>query len=58
MITGLLDSVDIEIIHGRGKFVDAHTIEVDQQRYTADKIVIANGATSPPSRCYGLRTYA
>ena len=32
MITGLLDSVDIEIIHGRGKFVDAHTIEVDQQR--------------------------
>lgn len=43
MITGLLDSVDIEIIHGRGKFVDAHTIEVDQQRYTADKIVIATG---------------
>lgn len=43
MITGLLDSVDIKIIRGRGKLLDAHTIEVNQQSYTADKIVLATG---------------
>jgi len=31
------------IHHGRGRLVDAHTVEVDGQRYTADKILIATG---------------
>ncbi|WP_429971823.1 dihydrolipoyl dehydrogenase family protein [Fructilactobacillus sp. Tb1] len=39
-----LKSVGIDIIHGYGKLTDAHTIEVDGHKYTADKIVIATGA--------------
>ncbi|GAA5218139.1 glutathione-disulfide reductase [Corallincola platygyrae] len=33
----------VEVINGFGKFVDAHTIEVDGETYTADHIVIATG---------------
>ena len=40
--TYLKDS-DIEVIHGSARFVDAHTIEVDGQQYTADHIVISPG---------------
>ena len=40
--TYLKDS-DIEVIHGSARFVDAHTLEVDGQHYTADHIVISPG---------------
>ncbi|USS90535.1 dihydrolipoyl dehydrogenase family protein [Fructilactobacillus carniphilus] len=39
-----LESLGIELIHGKGTLVDEHTIAVNGQNYTADKIVIATGA--------------
>lgn len=39
-----LKSVGIDVIHGYGKIVDAHTIEVNGTKYTADKLVVATGA--------------
>ena len=33
----------VDVIRGWARFVDAHTIEVDGQRYTADHILIATG---------------
>ncbi|WP_047999304.1 dihydrolipoyl dehydrogenase family protein [Lactiplantibacillus herbarum] len=46
MITGLIEQVGITLIHGYGKFVDDHTVQVNNQTYTADKIVIATGQHS------------
>lgn len=43
MISGLLTSSNAEIITGRGKFIDEHTIEVNGKNYTSDKIVISTG---------------
>ncbi|MBW6477131.1 MAG: glutathione-disulfide reductase [Chromatiales bacterium] len=40
--TYLKDS-DVDVIHGQARFVDAHTLEVDGKRYSADHIVIAPG---------------
>lgn len=40
--TSLSDSA-IDILHGQARFVDAHTVEVNGQSYTADHIVIAPG---------------
>jgi NAD(P) transhydrogenase len=49
----------IEIITGMGKFLDAHTIEVDgEERITGKKILIACGtrpAESPSIPCDGIR---
>ena len=42
--TYLSDS-DIDEIVGRARFVDAHTIEVAEQQYSAEHIVIAAGGT-------------
>ncbi|ANZ57518.1 glutathione reductase [Fructilactobacillus lindneri] len=39
-----MTSVGIDVIHGYGKLVDGHTIDVDGNQYTANKIVIATGA--------------
>ncbi len=39
----LADS-EIDEIHGHARFVDAHTLEVEGKRYTADHIVIAPGS--------------
>ncbi len=43
MITGLLDSVGIDIIKGHGILTDAHTIEVDGHPHTGEKLVISTG---------------
>jgi len=40
--TNLEDS-RVELISGWGRFIDAHTLEVDGKRYTAEHIVIATG---------------
>lgn len=39
-----------QLIEGRGRIVDAHTVDVGGKRYTAKHILIATGATSyaPP----------
>jgi glutathione reductase (NADPH) len=39
----LLSGVNAEVIDGRAKIIDAHTVEVNNQRYSADKILIATG---------------
>lgn len=38
-----LKDSNIEHLQGTGKFIDAHTVEVNGQRYTADHIVISPG---------------
>jgi glutathione reductase (NADPH) len=38
-----LDRRDVTHLQGHGKFVDANTVDVDGQTYTADSIVIATG---------------
>ena len=39
----LLSGVEAQIIDGRARIIDAHTIAVGEQHYTADKILIATG---------------
>jgi len=39
----LLDGVDVETIDGRAHIVDAHTVEVNGQTHSAEKILIATG---------------
>ncbi|GBF98807.1 glutathione chloroplastic [Raphidocelis subcapitata] len=43
-----LKNANVELIEGRGRVVDAHTVDVDGVRYTAKNIVIAVGGK--PSR--------
>lgn len=39
----LLENAGVELVTGTGRMIDAHTIEVDGRRVTADKILIATG---------------
>ncbi|WP_313950220.1 glutathione-disulfide reductase [Accumulibacter sp.] len=39
----LLAGVQADVINGRARIVDAHTVAVGEQRYTAGKILIATG---------------
>ena len=39
----LLAGVDAEMIDGRAKLIDAHTVAVGEQRFSAEKILIATG---------------
>lgn len=36
----------VNIVHGEARFVAAKTVEVNGERYTADRVVIATGSTS------------
>ena len=40
----MLTKAGVEIINGYAKFIDAHTVDVNGQTYTAEKILIAVGA--------------
>jgi glutathione reductase (NADPH) len=40
---GILDRAGVEIIKGRGKIVDAHTVEVAGKQYSAERILLAVG---------------
>jgi glutathione reductase (NADPH) len=44
-----LEKNQVELLHGKARFVDAHTVEIDGHQITADKILIAVGgeATKP-----------
>ncbi|UQS87374.1 NAD(P)/FAD-dependent oxidoreductase [Nicoliella spurrieriana] len=44
-IEGMMKDAGIDVIKGYGKLTDAHTVEVDGEQKTADKIVIATGLT-------------
>mmetsp|Transcript_27761 Transcript_27761/g.67528 ORF Transcript_27761/g.67528 Transcript_27761/m.67528 type:complete len:586 (-) Transcript_27761:251-2008(-) len=39
----MLTNSGVNVVKGRGKLVDEHTVEVDGNRYTADKILVAVG---------------
>ena len=39
----LLSGVQADVINGRGRIVDAHTVVVNEQSYTTEKILIATG---------------
>lgn len=39
----MLDNSKVELLHGQGKFIDNHTIQVGDRTVTADKILIAVG---------------
>lgn len=39
----LLDGSGVQVIDGRGQVVDAHTVEVNGQRYTSERVLIATG---------------
>lgn len=40
----MLNNAGVEVIHGRGRFVDKHTVVVNNQTYTAERILIATGS--------------
>lgn len=42
---GTLGRANVDIIEGRGKIVDAHTVEVAGKQYTAKYILVAVGGT-------------
>src|SRR5258705_1527279 len=53
LVTELLQSMQVEIIHAHARFADAHTLLLDgERRLRADKIVIATG--SRPRRPEGF----
>lgn len=39
----LLSGADVTTIDGRGRILDAHTVAVGEQQYTAEKVLIATG---------------
>ncbi len=39
----MLDNAGVEIVHGRGTVVDAHTVDVNGKQYTAERILVAVG---------------
>ncbi len=39
----LLDNAEVDVINGRGKIIDAHTVEVNGNKYTTERILIAVG---------------
>ena len=39
----MLDNSKVELLHGHGKFIDNHTIQVGDRTVTADKVLIAVG---------------
>ena len=39
----LLGNANVEIVRGRGRLVDSHTVEVNGQHFTAERIVLAVG---------------
>lgn len=43
MLEARLSRLDIEVVQGRGTFLDAHTIMVGDKQYSGDHIVIATG---------------
>ncbi|KAL6771736.1 GSR2 [Auxenochlorella protothecoides x Auxenochlorella symbiontica] len=40
----LLSNANVDFIEGRGRLVDAHTVEVGGKKYTAQNILVATGA--------------
>ncbi len=39
----ILENANVNVIHGRGKIIDSHTVEVSGKTYTTERILIAVG---------------
>ncbi len=39
----MLDTAGVEVLAGRGKLIDAHTVEVGERKVTAERVLIATG---------------
>lgn len=50
----LLRDADVDLIEGRGKIVDAHTVEVAGRRYTARNILVATGGRPFEPEMHGI----
>ena len=40
---GMFNNMHMTVIHGQGKLIDAHTIDVDGKKITAEYIVLGTG---------------
>ena len=40
---GMLERAGVQLVPGRGRLLDAHTVQVGEERFTADRILIAVG---------------
>ncbi|MDO7596890.1 MAG: glutathione-disulfide reductase [Pseudomonadota bacterium] len=40
---GILSNAKVEVLKGRGRIVDAHTVEIDGKKYTTERILLAVG---------------
>lgn len=40
---GILDGANVEVINGRGRIIDSHTVEVSGKKYTTERILITVG---------------
>mgnify|MGYP001814212436 CR=1 FL=1 len=49
----ILGSANVEVISGRGRLVDAHTVDVNGQHYTAERILLAVGGWPFGPECSG-----
>lgn len=45
-VATLLSNKLIHLVEGKAQFVDAHTVEVNGEQYSADNIIIATGSVS------------
>ncbi|NGZ78034.1 dihydrolipoyl dehydrogenase family protein [Saccharibacillus alkalitolerans] len=43
MLEQMLEKAGVTVLHGEARFADPHTVEIDGQPYSAEKIVIASG---------------
>ena len=56
--TSLLDNAGVTLIEGRGRVVDAHTVDVNGKTYTAERILIAVGGWPSVPDIPGLKDHA
>lgn len=54
----ILGKADVEMIEGRAKLLDAHTVQVGERKYTAKHICIAVGGTPKMLGLPGARQVA
>lgn len=50
----MLDNSKVELFRTRAKFIDAHTIDLGEQKVTADKVLIAVGGTPHRPNIMGI----
>ncbi|WP_029008422.1 glutathione-disulfide reductase [Azospirillum halopraeferens] len=51
---GMLEKAGVTLVHGHGRLIDSHTVEVAGRRYTARRILIATGGWPVLPRVPGI----